>query len=200
MTMMWSFKVVAWGTGLIAAANLAGYMVESNIVYFVLKVEQESAYIVGIVVGIQGAGALVGAAVAPRLLDRHPAGRILTLAMGISALGMAVPAAWPSWITLGVGWGIEGAATSLVIISWFTLRQSLVPNELIGRIVSAGRALAYTTIPVGAVVGGWLIGRLPSSRLLFVTAFLIQVGVTVATLLSPVRTAAIADSLDNDAA
>ncbi|MDP9830044.1 MFS family permease [Kineosporia succinea] len=186
---LWSIPAVAWGTLLIAAANLAGYMVESNIVYFVIEVENHPAWTIGVVVGIQGAGALAGAALSPRVLDRYPPGQVLTVAMAISAAGMLVPALHPSTVFLSVGWCVEGAATSLVVVSWFTLRQNLVPNEQIGRIVSVGRALAYSTIPVGSAIGGALIGSHPTSRLLFVTALLVQLGVCLATYLSPLRTA-----------
>lgn len=186
--LVWSTRVILWGTVLMAAANLSAYVVEGSLVYLGLRVEHLHNVALGIVFSAQGLGAVLGAVLAPRLLDRYPAGRMLTLGMGISALAMAVPAAYPQWWVVVPGWGTEGIATSLVIVAWFTARQRIAPSEVIGRVVSISRAAAYATIPLGAVLGAWLIGISGDHavRVLFLAGALLQTAVFVGTAVSPV--------------
>ncbi len=48
-----------------------------------------------------------------------------------------------------------------------TLRQRLTPADLLGRVVSASRTIAFAGIPVGAAVGG-IIGDAVGLRPLYV--------------------------------
>jgi MFS family permease len=47
--------------------------------------------------------------------------------------------------------GVTGAVFNVVGVS---LRQAIVPDRLIGRVVSAFRMLGYGAVPVGAILGG----------------------------------------------
>jgi MFS family permease len=47
--------------------------------------------------------------------------------------------------------GITGAVFGVVGVS---LRQAIVPDPLMGRVVSAFRMLSYGVVPVGAIMGG----------------------------------------------
>jgi len=49
-----------------------------------------------------------------------------------------------------------GAA--LVIIVLGSLRQTIVPSRLLGRITATTRVFGYGALPLGAVFGGWLAG------------------------------------------
>jgi predicted MFS family arabinose efflux permease len=54
-----------------------------------------------------------------------------------------------------------------------------------GRVASVGRAVAYTTIPLGALAGGWVLGRSHAMATLFTCAAGIQFLVLVSTAVSP---------------
>ena len=53
-----------------------------------------------------------------------------------------------------VVWALFQGAGALFSINTGSLRQLIVPNELLGRVVSIGRVLAGLAIPVGAFLGG----------------------------------------------
>ena len=107
-----------------------------------------------------------GVALAPRVTRRVGLGRtfVLGLAMlgsGFLALVLAAP-----WIaefspvrsvlvaTLPAGAAVTGV--SLANVAFFTLRQQVPPQRLLGRVISASRTLSWAGIPLGAALGGKL--------------------------------------------
>jgi MFS family permease len=48
------------------------------------------------------------------------------------------------------------AAAAAVSIVVSAMRQSIVPNELLGRVHATFRVFSYGAIPLGALAGGWL--------------------------------------------
>jgi MFS family permease len=178
-------RVILAGTLLMAGMNLAVLLVESNLVYVVVDATGGSATVVGLVLGAQGLGALAGAVLAPRLIERYPSGRLVVLGMAAAAPALAAPAVAARAEVLVPSWFLLGLATSVIVVPWFTLRQHRVPSAVLGRVVSVGRAVSYATIPPAAVAGGLLVsGR--SVVPLFLAAALLQVAVAAGTLLSPV--------------
>ncbi|MFD9060946.1 MFS transporter [Kitasatospora purpeofusca] len=181
-----TMRAVLWGTVLMALSNLAAWTIEGSLFYLVLEVEEKPKVVLGLVLGAQGLGAVLGGVLAPRLTDRYRLGPLLAFGMGLSGATMVLPALVPTWWAVLIAWGVEGVATSLVIVSWFTARQKVVPSEVIGRVVSVSRAAAYATIPLGAVLGGRLVSGASPTRTLFVCAAVVQAVVFLGTAFSPV--------------
>jgi hypothetical protein len=60
------------------------------------------------------------------------------------------------WIALPL-WAAAGGLGILFNINTGSLRQAIVPNQLLGRVLSIAGVLAWSAIPAGALVGGWVI-------------------------------------------
>lgn len=189
MRLLWQNKPIRYGSALMAGANLAGSIVEADLIFLVVKAEHLPKIAVGIIFGAQGLGSVVGAAVSARLASRYPVGRLLTCGMGGSAVATLLPALAPQWYVIAACWGLDGLVSSVVVVTWFTERQRLVAPEAIGRAVSASRAIAYLTIPLGALVGGWLASSANPLQEVFGFAAALQVAVCVGTALSPLARA-----------
>jgi hypothetical protein len=56
-------------------------------------------------------------------------------------------------IALQVGWMI---GISVINIPLATIRQHYASESMRGRVISASRALGWVTLPLGALIGGWL--------------------------------------------
>src|SRR6266545_4296003 len=52
-------------------------------------------------------------------------------------------------------------------INTMSLRQQIVPNHLLGRVISIAGVLAWSAIPLGALLGGWAIERTGSVALVY---------------------------------
>ena len=69
---------------------------------------------------------------------------------------MAV-ALWAAISGLGVFFNINTAS----------LRQQIVPNHLLGRVISIAGSPAWSAIPVGALAGGWAVEQTGSVALVY---------------------------------
>jgi MFS family permease len=90
-----------------------------------------------------------------RLLGRA---RTLVLAMGISPLLWLVPALTTDALAIAAGFFVGSALSIGWNIITVSLRQRIVPDQLLGRVNAGYRLLAWGTMPIGAALGG-LIGE-----------------------------------------
>lgn len=80
-----------------------------------------------------------------------------TLALS-GLLGIALALAPGYWIALPL-WIFIPALGALFNINVDSLRQAITPNQLLGRVVSTARVLAWSATPFGALLGGYLVER-----------------------------------------
>jgi MFS family permease len=70
------------------------------------------------------------------------------------------------WVALALWAAISGLGI-FFNINTVSLRQQIVPNHLLGRVISIAGVLAWSAIPVGALVGGWAVERTGSVALVY---------------------------------
>ena len=56
-------------------------------------------------------------------------------------------------LALNVGWMI---GVSLINVPLATIRQHYADDNMLGRVTTVSRAIGWATLPLGALVGGWL--------------------------------------------
>ena len=120
-----------------------------------------SASGVGTTLAMYGVGMVVGALAATRIMRGLPFGTVIGLGpvTGFVASAMiALTTVVPTPLLAGLGFFLLGAGPILWVISTTTLRQSVTPPRLLGR-VSAINILAYGARPLGAGMGA-LVGGL----------------------------------------
>lgn len=122
-----------------------------------------SATGVGITLGMYGVGMVVGALLATRVMRRVSFGAVIGLGPVtgfVAAATMALTTVIPSAALAGLSFFLLGVGPILWVISTTTLRQSVTPSKLLGR-VSAINILSYGARPLGSALGaliGWLSG------------------------------------------
>jgi predicted MFS family arabinose efflux permease len=113
-----------------------------------------SASNVGVILGMFGAGMVVGALLAPRIMGRLSFGAVVAIGPFTGLLGASLIALtiWmPMALLAGLGFLFLGGGPILWIISTTTLRQSVTPRDLLGR-VSAINIMAYGARPLGSAL------------------------------------------------
>ena len=116
----------------------------------------QTEFQIGILVFAMGVGGVGGALMAPRIARSIGVGRTLVYGMAITGIGMfAVMFTTYGVVALAlqVGWM---AGVSLINIPLATIRQHYSAPSILGRVVTASRAIGWATLPIGALIGGWL--------------------------------------------
>lgn len=143
-----------------------------------------SASGVGATLATYGLGMVVGALVTARITRALPFGAVVAIGpiTGLAAAVMMVVTIWlPFPVLAGTSFFLMGGGPVIWIISTTTLRQTVTPRELLGR-VSAIDITAYGARPVGAALGAVVGGLYGAETCLVVAAvgFLVQVAVILA--------------------
>ncbi len=142
-------------------------------------------FILGLVVSVGGIANLAGSFLAKRAADHIPLGLLLigsTFVSGIATL--LIPMAHgPALLALSQ---VGDVAFPVFYIHQVTLRQTIAPPELLGRVNACMQLLFKGFLPLGALSGGFLAGAFGIRAAMFVAG----AGVMAAALwlvFSPVR-------------
>src|SRR5262249_54327736 len=161
--------------------NTAFFVIQAIYVPYAIHRLQLSATTVGLTLAAFGAGMVVGAISAARIMQRLPLG--IVIAIGpvsgfIASLVMVATIVAPHAWLAGLSFFLMGAGPLVWVVSTTTLRQTVTPADLLGR-VSALNTLAYGARPVGAGLGALIGGYFGAEACLIVAAigFLAQAAV-----------------------
>ncbi|KGM12904.1 major facilitator transporter [Cellulomonas bogoriensis 69B4 = DSM 16987] len=114
----------------------------------------ESAF--GLLYTCMGVGALVGAALAGRVLARWTFVRLMTVLAAVSGVLYLVPVLLTDGVALYACFAVLGIAISLRGVLWTTLFQRATPRDLYGRVVTTNRMVIFGSMPLGALGAGIL--------------------------------------------
>ena len=166
--------------------NTASFLVLAVFVPYAVRDLGLSAIGVGATLAMYGVGMVVGALSATRVMRRVAFGAVIGLgpvtgfvAAGVLALTTLVPDA----ALAGLAFFLLGAGPILWVISTTTLRQSVTPPRLLGR-VSAINILSYGARPIGAGLGA-IVGGLYSAEACLYLAVAIFGAQALVILMSP---------------
>jgi predicted MFS family arabinose efflux permease len=144
---------------------------------------------VGTTLAMFGVGMVAGALLATRVMRRLAFGVVIALgpiAGFIAACIMALTTLFASPWLAGLSFFLLGAGPILWVISTTTLRQSVTPQSLLGR-VSAINIMSYGARPVGAALGA-LVGGIYGAEVCLYLAVVIFAAQAVVILISPAVT------------
>ncbi len=114
-----------------------------------------SAFGIGVTLSMYGIGMVVGALVATRIMQRLPFGTVIALGPVtgfLASVVIALTIVWPVATLAGLSFFLLGVGPILWVISTTTLRQTVTPPHLLGR-VSAINILSYGARPLGSAIG-----------------------------------------------
>jgi predicted MFS family arabinose efflux permease len=158
--------------------NTGSFLLLAVFVPYAVRHLALSAGGVGITLAMYGVGMVVGALLATRVMRRVAFGIVIGLgpitgfiAAAVIALTTVIPSAWLA----GLGFFLLGVGPILWVISTTTLRQSVTPPSLLGR-VSAINILSYGARPLGSALGAIVGGLYGAEACLYlaVAIFAIQ--------------------------
>jgi predicted MFS family arabinose efflux permease len=166
--------------------NTASFLLLAIFVPYAVHHLGLSAAGVGTTLAMYGVGMVAGALAATRVMRHLAFGTVIGLgpvtglvASAVMALTTVIPSPWLA----GLGFFLLGVGPILWVISTTTLRQSVTPPRLLGR-VSAINILSYGARPVGSALGA-IVGGLYGAPACLYLAVAIFGAQALVILLSP---------------
>jgi MFS family permease len=127
---------------------------------------------------------VIGSVVAERMEVAVGRANVLAITMVTTATMLAVPAFTTEPLVVAVSFLMTGLMLVVFNVVAVSLRQRIVPEQLLGRVSASHRLLAWGTLPVGALFGGLageVLGLRPTFLLAGLVAALLVVGRLVIT-------------------
>jgi len=152
---------------MMAMINMVGATVFAQLVLFAKQALRAEDSEVGLLFAAGGAGVVLLSLAAGPLRKRWSFGNVALGALMLSGL-LTIAFAYTTslWIAV-VLWALVSGLGILFNINTGSLRQSIVPNHMLGRVISIAMVLAWSANPAGALAGGVLIERSGDVRLVY---------------------------------
>lgn len=173
---------------------LFGHVMEPNLYPFAYGNLHLTPATLGTLLSIEGAAAVVGSLLTPRITSRFPAGWILAItgvASGAAIVVVSFAGTGPTILILGVALTLNGMLDPMNNVTQWSLRQLLTPDHLQGRMNSIFRTVYWGAWPLGNLIGGYA-GSVIGPRMSILAAGLLFGTLSLLFLLGPVRDAKLA--------
>lgn len=170
-------------------SNLGWSIIEGILMVYAVQTLHFGPGLIGIIFTISNIGLIVAASLSTFVLKRFRLGTAVILASALQGTGIAVVsmASWfapIAFFTLGLllrSYGVVSYGINAV-----TIRQTITPDAMRGRVSATMRFISWTTIPIGSVVGGLLATGIGVSHAIQIGA-LLSLCAVIWIGLSPIR-------------
>jgi MFS family permease len=139
-----------------ASIGVCYSMGTATMVLFIIKELELPQQLFGVILTIQGIGAIAGAFVAPRLSKKFGRSYVMTFGITSSSLVLLLQGFSPNiyiFVALATFGGFAISQWNILLMATY---QTVIPNELYGRIHGTRRTLVWGMMPIGSLLGGVL--------------------------------------------
>ena len=157
---LWAHPLLRPMAIILGSMNGLGTMVGATFILFAQEVLETSVFTFALLGTAGAVGGTIGGLLAPKISAKLGSGRSLAMTLAAAPIGSLIIALTTTW---QVVWVVVVFETFFAIL-WNTitvsLRQSIIPTHLLGRVNSVYRFFAWGSIPIGMFVGGGLVSAL----------------------------------------
>ena len=120
----------------------------------------------GALLATYGVGTVIGSVASARIINHVRPGIMLLAGNAVLGIALIVVALETFLPLLFVAALVAGAAASMALVTYITLRTAYSPDEYLGRIGSTARTISIGLQPIGLLLGGALVDRIGGSTTL----------------------------------
>jgi MFS family permease len=146
-------RVVAVLAGVAGAGSQLG---QSTLVLLAVQILHTGTLGYGLLWTASAAGAILGGMTAPALTGKLGTRPSLILALVATGAAFAGIGFAPDAVVAGALFAVNGYSVTMWNVVAVSLRQRIVPRELLGRVNSVYRMINWGLFPVGAIAGGFV--------------------------------------------
>jgi len=146
-------------SAMMALINLVSVTVYAQIVLFAKQRFAVSDSELGLLFAADGAGVVVMSLAAGPLRSRYSFGNVALGALMLTGVMTIALAYAPTYLLAVALSAASSGLGALFNINTGSLRQAIVPNHLLGRIITIAMVLGFSASPLGATIGGFIVER-----------------------------------------
>ncbi|WP_326566116.1 MFS transporter [Amycolatopsis rhabdoformis] len=143
-------------TAVLGVNTFCGQLANATLVLLATQTLHVSPRGYGLLLASAAVGSVTGGLVNARIVARIGPAAALITSLAVNAAVFAAIGLAPNALVLGGLLAVNGFVTTLWNIVNVSLRQSLVPAALLGRVTSVHKLLGWGLIPLGTLTGGLL--------------------------------------------
>jgi len=147
-------RVMAIVLGLLNGLTM---MVFATFVLFAQEVLGVSAFVFAILGASAALGGVLGGLLSPRISERIGSGPSLTVTFVVGILTSLIIGLTSSWIVAFIGFTAFTFSATLWNVVTVSFRQTIIPDDLLGRVNSVYRFFAWGMMPIGLALGGLIV-------------------------------------------
>jgi MFS family permease len=154
---LWNHELLRPMAIILGSLNAIGALTMAVFILFAQEILKTSVFVFAIL-GTAGAiGGTLGGIIGPKISARLGSGPSLYLTLIAGPIASLIIGFTNSWPIL---WLLTAITTNFAVL-WniitVSLRQSIIPSHLLGRVNSVYRFFAWGSIPIGTLIGGALV-------------------------------------------
>ena len=154
---LWAHDLLRPMAIILGALNLVGTMVAATFILYTQEVLNTSVFVFA-VLGTAGAvGGIAGGLIAPKISVKIGSGPSLWLSLAMGPIGAVIIGTSNSWHVVWVVLLFQSFLSVLWNTITVSLRQSIIPTDLLGRVNSVYRFFGWGSIPIGMFLGGAIV-------------------------------------------
>ena len=157
---LWSHTLLRPMAIILGLLNGIAALTGAIFILFAQEVLNTTVFIFAILGTAGAVGGILGGLLAPRISERIGRGRSLAITLFVEPLGFLLIGFASQWYVVWILVAMEAFTAVLWNVVTVSLRQSLIPTSLLGRVNSVYRFFAWGTIPIGTLLGGGLVAAL----------------------------------------
>lgn len=178
------YTSVAW--------NIAWFVLQATYIPYAIRALGLNASVVGLTLATYGFGMIVGSILAPRIIAALPFGRAIQVGPAFSvaaAFAMVLTLVIPYAAMAAFAFFLFGAGPIIWTITSMTLRQTVTPSAMLGRVSALFITVSMGARPIGAALGGFVGATWgePACLLLSLAGFGVQAWIIFASKVSQLK-------------
>ena len=129
----------------------------ATLVLFIQEILHLGAAQYGLMLSSFAVGSVVGSFTASKVSEKLGSGTSLHFTLGASAIVLIVTGATSSPVVVWILFAVSSYVGTLWNVITVSLRQTIIPDNLLGRVNSFYRLMGWGTIPIGMFLGGLIV-------------------------------------------
>lgn len=154
---LWQHPLLRPMAIILGCLNALGSLVFATLVLFAQEVLGVTAFVFAILGAAGAIGGVLGSVLSPRVSKLLGSGTSLYTTFIAAFVTSIIIGLTSNWIVVFISFGIFSFTAVLWNVITVSLRQTIIPDHLLGRVNSVYRFFAWGMMPIGLAVGGLIV-------------------------------------------